>query len=29
MIHNADNVVDDVVNNSATLEKPLIPKKAK
>ena len=26
---NADNVVDDVVDNSATLEKPLIPKKAK
>lgn len=26
---NADNVVDDVVNNSATLEEPLIPKQAK
>ena len=26
---NADNVVDDVVDNSAKLEKPLIPKKSK
>ena len=26
---NADNVVDDVVDNSARLEKPLIPKKSK
>ena len=26
---NADNVVDNIVYNSATLEKPLIPKKSK